>query len=665
MNCKNWRKAMNRLEWCSKHSQAYWKNDCKHRIRIADEVCNQYFLFDLPWDMERTYEPVIFEQDIQWDYMPGDDPEFIYQLNRHRYWICLGQAYAITKDEKYAKVFADQFMHWIRHNPKTRELENKTWRTIEAGLRGENWTKAMFYFQDSPYITTEIKKAWKTSLIEHAIYLVDSYSPFRMQSNWGVLENSGLFAIAHALKEEENANKWKKLAVERLTEQIQLQVTEEGVHWEQSPMYHNEVLHCYMEVIRLAREEGEMLPDILLQKTKQMAYANLCWKKPNHCQPAMGDSDETDVRDLLTKAAYLFQDPILKYGGYPILDYESIWELGEKSFVEYEQLSVKKPDWTSTNWKQTGDVFLRSDWSETADYLHVHCGFLGTGHGHNDKTHFDLAIGGEDILIDCGRYHYVSGEKRNWFRGMKGHNVVIVDGMETTDYPDAWSNTRLVPPVNRVFQEKENFALIEAGHLGYQQNGVFINRKIITLGEHLYVIADECYTNAFHTYTQQFHCKGNQVQLNANQVCYEGININAAIFILTKDSQIKIEPSYMSNHYNLLEENKTIIVNKTNIGFTSLLTVIAGYKKEEQATQEHFITVEKLPVIHKLSQKQIEDCYAEAIKIVTKENTYVIIIKHQEVAPQASLVEADGCTTLASVVVFETLKDNKATVLAW
>ncbi|MFR3753079.1 MAG: heparinase II/III family protein [Enterocloster sp.] len=39
--------------------------------------------------------------------MPEGDPEFIYQFNRHRYWICLGQAYALTGDGKYAECFVE------------------------------------------------------------------------------------------------------------------------------------------------------------------------------------------------------------------------------------------------------------------------------------------------------------------------------------------------------------------------------------------------------------------------------------------------------------------------------------------------------------------------------------------------------------------------------
>ena len=75
---------------CSEYAKRWWPKETSHRMRIADEVRNQIFLFDLPWDMEQTAEPVTFEGEIDWSYQPGPDPEFIFQMNRHQYWILSG-----------------------------------------------------------------------------------------------------------------------------------------------------------------------------------------------------------------------------------------------------------------------------------------------------------------------------------------------------------------------------------------------------------------------------------------------------------------------------------------------------------------------------------------------------------------------------------------------
>ncbi len=38
-----------------------------------------------PRDLEQTDEPVQFDGAIDWTYMPADDPEFVWQFNRHRF----------------------------------------------------------------------------------------------------------------------------------------------------------------------------------------------------------------------------------------------------------------------------------------------------------------------------------------------------------------------------------------------------------------------------------------------------------------------------------------------------------------------------------------------------------------------------------------------------
>lgn len=71
-------------------------------LRTADNAAAKKFAFQLRWDMEQTRTPVEFSGEIDWLFQPGDDPEFIYAFNRMKFWICMGQAYQVTGDEKYA-----------------------------------------------------------------------------------------------------------------------------------------------------------------------------------------------------------------------------------------------------------------------------------------------------------------------------------------------------------------------------------------------------------------------------------------------------------------------------------------------------------------------------------------------------------------------------------
>ena len=85
-------------------------------LQTADEITKNIFLFRLPWDMEATNEPVNFKDKIKWNYCFNEDEEFIFQLNRHRYWICLGQAFWIKQNDIYVKTFINQLLDWINEN---------------------------------------------------------------------------------------------------------------------------------------------------------------------------------------------------------------------------------------------------------------------------------------------------------------------------------------------------------------------------------------------------------------------------------------------------------------------------------------------------------------------------------------------------------------------
>ena len=133
-NPKNLGKGMDEAaDYCREH----WPEDCEHIIQTAEAVCRNEFLFDLAHDLERTWEPVRFEPEglVDWEYRPDSDPEFSYQFNRHRYFICLGQAYRLTKDEKYVCHFLRLLTDWIGRVKRTPESEKTTWRILEAGFR--------------------------------------------------------------------------------------------------------------------------------------------------------------------------------------------------------------------------------------------------------------------------------------------------------------------------------------------------------------------------------------------------------------------------------------------------------------------------------------------------------------------------------------------------
>ena len=648
---------------CAEYVKEWWPEELAHRLRVADEVTEQIFLFDLPWDMEQTTVPVAFEQEIDWQYQPGEDPEFIYQMNRHRYWVCLGQAYAVTGKELYAECFVHQMLHWIGANPINDETRATTWRTIEAGLRAGSWIKSMGYMIHSPAVTDEVLEVFWSALILHGEYLAACDLPFGIKSNWGVLENSGLYVIGKLLEEEPAKYPFAGLAKSRLLKQLKTQIMDDGVHWEQSTMYHNEVLKCFMEVLRVADGYGDELPPPMKDRIHQMSYANRIWQKPDKTQPVTGDSDATDLRDVLTICAYWFQDPVLKSGGFEMMDFEGIWDYGMKARQIYQDLDSIDPADTLFWLKESGNWYLRSDWGNQADYLHVRCGSLGGGHGHIDKLHLDLTIGGEDFLIDPGRYTYVNNRERRELKGSRRHNGLFVDQSDYSTCLDSWDVAGLPLPVNGYCCRKDPYTLIQCGHLGYINRGIFLNRRILAIGTKLILVMDEAYGTGIHTYEQNFHMPPSIILTQAGQGrMLEGRDYDVLACCLTEGVEIAKGECGISRYYNQMEQGQTLSFRHTATGKTSIITVFIGAKKNDKK----YISAASVKIESPVTKRILKADEAEGVLIQYGEETHLVVTAHTDAGSDCEYIGACGCYGLGRVMAADLNEaEPEMNVLLW
>ncbi len=634
-------------DYCRKH----WPEETEHILRIADQVCQNFFLFDLNWDMERTYEPVVFEQEIDWSICPNGDPEFVWQFNRHRFFICLGQAYALTGDEKYVRGFLRLAEDWMDRVPLNEENEAGPWRMLETGLRGETWTKALRYFKDSPLLSEDFLARFEGCLRLHARRLVEKGGDERLQSNWCVLENSGLFEIALGLPENECTQEWISTALDRLNRSLRVQVYEDGSQWEQSPMYHNEVYHCLCCVIYLAERNGILLPDGFRERVHGMARADLIWRKPDGRQFPHGDSDDTDLGDVLAMGAYLFRDSQLKYVSSPYLDYEDAWDFGREAWEAYEAMEAVEPDFTSAQLADSGNYYLRQNWERNANLLHFACGTMSTGHCHGDKLHVSLVLNGEDVLVDAGRATYMDVPLRFELKDNTGHNTTTVDGKSFTTFRDSWYTYKLSLPVNRCFRKGSLAEYVQGGHLGYMEDGVFVNRRCIWIKPDLYIINDEFYARGSHTYRQYFHfAPGAEVQVQESGAVFAGKETKAFFSFPSKGSVLERTMGTCSAHYNQSQENVCLQSVLEKEGFASMITVMNGGPRESAVPAE----VELIPVSSHTMGRNLEEWEAQALRIRIGDRSYVVIICHDEVFHGSDALIAADCFASGSVCVFDT-----------
>lgn len=601
-------------------------------LQTADMICDNTFIFNHKWDMEACNVPVKFDGEIQWNKIPFEDEEWAFMLNRHKYWTFLGKAYLLTKDEKYLTTFIRQMNSWIDSvelaNPEFKDCA----RTIEMGLRCINWIKTIELFEREYKFDEDFKEKVYNSLKEQCDILLEIYDDFRTLSNWGVLQNCGLITFAFYYGKLDTD--YFTVPLKRLEHQCKIQILPDGVHWEQSPMYQNEVLNCLLETAVQFKHHNMEIPQFIRESIRKIGFSNFAMKKPNHHQPMQGDSDDTDLRDIITRCASVLEDEELKFGGFEEIDFESIWELDKKSIENYSKLQAKKPDYTSVALQNSGNFYLRDFFDEKGNYLWFTCGSIGSGHGHGDMLHFDLTYKGEDFLIDSGRYTYVEGnETRIELKNNYSHNTIIMDNQLFSKFNGSWGIGKTPLPLNSMYKFDDKFDYVEGGHLGYLDQPIpaVSNRKIFYIKPDLWVVVDEFLTRGEHSYKQFFNLDSDvKAELEENHAILKKENTlhmkwSDNVKLSRKDIQI-------SKEYNTLQKSTRIESETSFVENAILFTVISPENLE----------VEKIQV-RRGNLDLVGEDEAKAIRVKISEDREIIFFNStREVAAQKKTYLLDG-----------------------
>lgn len=599
-------------------------------LETADLICSKTFIFNHKWDMEVCKTPVKFENEIVWNKIPFNDEEWVFMLNRHKFWTFLAKAYHLTKNKKYLNAFIEQINSWIDNvdikNPEFKDCS----RTIEMGLRCINWIKTLEIFEKDYKFDENLKNKIYSSLKEQCDILIEIYDDFRILSNWGVLQNCGLIAFSFYFNLTDTD--YFKIPLERLEHQCKIQILPDGIHWEQSPMYQNEVLNCLLETAVHFKRNNIEIPSFIKETIKKIGMSNIAMKKPNHHQPMQGDSDDTDLRDIITRCAAVLEDGKLKFGGFSEIDFESIWELDEKSLKNYSKIQTEEPKNFSAALKESGNFYLRDSFKENGNYLWFSCGPIGSGHGHAELLHFDLTYNGENFFIDSGRYTYVEGEpKRIELKNCCSHNTTTIDNKFFTEFSGSWGIVKTPLILNSYYDFTKKYDYVAGGHLGYTDlsDPVIPFRKIFYLKPDLWIITDEFNAGNTHTFKQFFNFDTNINIFFENN--YAVLNGKNTLYMKWSDEIKKeIKDIFISKEYNKLESSKRIETEGEFNKSYSVFTIISPKNIEIEKIQvrrgdNSLVDENEIKAIKVKFSKDEEIIFFNAMKEITaQKKTYMI-----------------------------------------
>ena len=379
------------------------------------------------------YEPTFYGKDINWKYWPIKDNEIRWMLHRHKWFIPMGYAYRVNKDEKYAKEWIFQYMDWIKKNPLLEipkeeyeildnsslqdETENNrfAWRPLEVSERLQGQLIQFLLFLPAQSFTPDFLTEFLWNYHRHATFLSKNYSE---QGNHLLFEAQRMFYAGTFFPEFKEASEWRKSGIDILNHGILQQVYPDGGQYELDPHYHLATINIFYSALNMGTVNGfqKEFPQNYIDTIERMImfYANICF--PDYSNPCFSDALLTGKQYTINcykKWSALFPDnQVIRY-------------------FATEGKEGRLPDYLSKGFTTSGFFIFRNSWGKNATQMVVKAGPKGEWHCQPDNGTFELWFNGKNLFPDSGSYVFAGDEEvmklRNWFRSTSVHNTLTLN----------------------------------------------------------------------------------------------------------------------------------------------------------------------------------------------------------------------------------------------
>ncbi|MFQ6831359.1 alginate lyase family protein [Butyricicoccus pullicaecorum] len=616
----------------------------KEIIAHADELMHQTFTFNKTWDMERCLTPYTLPV-IDWNGHQNDDPEWCFMLNRMDYLDHLLLASLLTGEIAYADKAKEYILNWIAAHP-TIASEPST-RTLDTGIRVMNWMEALPYLSMLHVLTEDELTRITDSMLAQMQYLKENYLPKYKTSNWGSIQTCAIVSVLPFLRADFLSDPLYQWALDEMTLQFSIQVYPDGMHWEQSTMYHIEVLNYGMKAVHYMGLHLQPCPSVVKEQVYALAKALAGQLMPSGEIETFGDSDRVCARDVLSRAALLFDDPTFRFVGLDELDPESLYVLGVPAAQRYAAMTASVPQSLHYDGEDSGMYTLRSSWDKDASFTMFTNGSLGSGHGHSDNLHLSVCYQGDPVLIDSGRFTYREDHPlRVQLKGMAAHNGVMIDDKAYCVPSDSWGYADFGLPLKNYVRHAGNLHYFEGAMLGHDPLQVWV-RKVIIIDPAIWMIVDEVKCDGAHEAHSRLHFDP-AVTVSPAGECHRVTTPHAAL-TLTCPGTVSYTSEPCSLRYNE-QQPHTVVHSKT--AFTDSATLITTLCGDG-------ITVQDAPVFQNLTEPTAPD-FAQARKfILSPTESYTVAVYSKEIYRGKKVLSCEGMPYHAKCVVIHEKDGHK------
>ncbi|UNM89423.1 heparinase II/III family protein [Vagococcus sp. CY52-2] len=565
------------------------------------------FQFIHPYDMEPCRDIIAFVDGIDWTHVPFEDEEWNYMLNRQEYLLDLCLSFDITRDSIYLQKGKNLLLDWITQNQTS-----ENWRTIDTGIRLMYWEMTIHYLEERSMLSNSESEKIAHSIEQQTSYLDDHYIDKYDLSNWGILIVTGFFITSKRIGIRQESGIYQRM-LNRLTNQLRLQIQPSGNHWEQSPLYFMEVLRSIVCIHQSQVLRDEPVQKLLEEKILSMYHFMPHFVTPEGTTILQGDTDEMRVEDVIQTLSLLYQQDLPELFTRQVsVDYLLLYFSRYKTeYLAWQENLSKK---VATNYPKTmtddftGNYYYHNDWDSMSSYAHLYNGPLGSGHGHLSLCHIDVTLGGDNILVDSGRLTYVESPLRYLLKEAPQHNTVVINSHPFGEVLDSWRFETVPTSLSNRVYEDDRFWAVRSAYVDTQVNGDFkVVRTVLYIKElDSFIILDQVVDigdNAFSNMTRYFNLNP-KIKARQEQD-HVSLDIkNKRYYAYFSEESIHVEESFFAPTYNDLVVNEKIMATSSQPTQYTVLTKYSNVVVKETTVQK---------TDNKLCSE--EKCYGMAITI--------------------------------------------------
>jgi uncharacterized heparinase superfamily protein len=461
-----------------------------------------------------------------------EDAAIVWEASRHQWLVRLAQAYALSGERRYADACRTVLDDWFAEHGATGETDFAQTAEMAGRLISWCWTLTLVRdtFDGSDVTMTRALTALRHQAA-HVCRSLSRYCPPPTHTTGNAL--ALLYASAICGPNPESA-RWRETAVRVLVAQCDVQVSADGVHFEQSTCFHAYTADVYLHFLLLAARNRLEVPPWVALRVERMIDFLLAIRRPDGSIPTIGDADggcllpfdgrsALDGRGRFAVAAAMFRRPDFAWaaGG---LTPDVAWLMGADGIRTFETLRPAPPaSGASRIFPSGGYAVLRTGWEEDAHQMIVDVGPLGcpisSGHGHADLLSVQCVVYGEPCLVDPGTHCYGGDSKwRDFFRSTGAHSTVVVDGAGQAESTGAFGWRRQPRVRLREWHSTPDFDFVDAEHDGYSvlPDPVAHRRRVIFVKPGYWIIVDDLAGKARHQIDLTFQFGPCDVRLGAH-----------------------------------------------------------------------------------------------------------------------------------------------------